>query len=150
MHPQWVQGERTVRLAASLQKLPNGQREAVLLRYLEGRPVAEIAHKKPRLPSELRPELAGSLLELICGKMMAKQQDERYASMVEVVRALDDFLGHPKARTADVLPRAGQQRNRLIRRVLIVAAGFSAIVFAGMGLTIITAHGRFEILSEVK
>jgi RNA polymerase sigma-70 factor, ECF subfamily len=43
-----MQGEQAVRLAAALQSLPEDQREAVRLRYLEGRPVAEIAERLKR------------------------------------------------------------------------------------------------------
>jgi RNA polymerase sigma-70 factor (ECF subfamily) len=43
-----MQGENTVRLAAALQELPADQREAVRLRYLEGRSLAEIAERLDR------------------------------------------------------------------------------------------------------
>jgi RNA polymerase sigma-70 factor (ECF subfamily) len=40
--------ERLVRLAAALSILPEGQREAVVLRYVEGLPLAEVAQKLGR------------------------------------------------------------------------------------------------------
>jgi RNA polymerase sigma-70 factor (ECF subfamily) len=43
-----MQGERAVELAAALQQLPDDQREAVRLRYLEGRSLAEIAERTGR------------------------------------------------------------------------------------------------------
>jgi RNA polymerase sigma-70 factor (ECF subfamily) len=43
-----MQGENVVRLAAALQELPADQREAVRLRYLEGRSLAEIAQRLDR------------------------------------------------------------------------------------------------------
>ena len=43
-----MHGESTVRLAAALQQLPDDQREAVRLRYLEGRSLAEIAERLDR------------------------------------------------------------------------------------------------------
>jgi RNA polymerase sigma-70 factor (ECF subfamily) len=43
-----MRGESAVRLAAALQDLPDDQREAVRLRYLEGRSLAEIAERLDR------------------------------------------------------------------------------------------------------
>ena len=43
-----MHGESTVLLAAALQDLPDDQREAVRLRYLEGRSLAEIARRLDR------------------------------------------------------------------------------------------------------
>lgn len=43
-----MHSENTVRLAAALQELPDDQREAVRLRYLEGRSLAEIAQRLDR------------------------------------------------------------------------------------------------------
>jgi RNA polymerase sigma-70 factor (ECF subfamily) len=43
-----IKGERALRLAAILQTLPAGQREAVRLRHLEGWPVAEVAQALDR------------------------------------------------------------------------------------------------------
>jgi RNA polymerase sigma-70 factor (ECF subfamily) len=41
-------GESAARLAAALAELPDDQREAVRLRYLEGRSLAEIAERMDR------------------------------------------------------------------------------------------------------
>lgn len=52
---------------------------------------SQIMSTLPKRPSELRPEV-DSTLESICEKMMAKEIDQRYASMKEVVTVLTEYL----------------------------------------------------------
>jgi tRNA A-37 threonylcarbamoyl transferase component Bud32 len=59
---------------------------------------AQVITNEPRRPSEVRPEVDAAL-EAICLKMMAKEIDQRYASMKEVVAALTQFLKGGSAKT---------------------------------------------------
>lgn len=51
----------------------------------------QLAYGEPRRPRELQPDIDGRL-ETICLKMIARQPEDRYASMQHVVEDLDEFL----------------------------------------------------------
>ena len=53
--------------------------------------LAQIITEQPRKPSEIRPDVDPTL-EAICLKMMAKEIDQRYAGMKEVVAALTEYV----------------------------------------------------------
>lgn len=57
--------------------------------------IGQIITRDPPRPGQLRPEL-DPRLESICLKMMEKRPEDRYASMSDVVTALEDYLKQPK------------------------------------------------------
>ncbi len=65
--------------------------------------LSQIAGKEPPAPSSLRPGL-DPRLDFICQRMMAKQPDDRFASMTEVGQELQNWL---KAAPLIVPPAAG-------------------------------------------
>ena len=68
---QAIQGEREANVARALETLPEGQREAVRLRHLEGRSLAEIARRLDRTEAA-----AAGLLKRGLAKLRQKLKDE--------------------------------------------------------------------------
>lgn len=68
---QAMQGEREANIARALETLPEGQREAVRLRHLEGRSLAEIARRLDRTEAA-----TAGLLKRGLAKLRQKLKDE--------------------------------------------------------------------------
>jgi serine/threonine protein kinase len=60
-----------------------------------GAVLGKILHETPQPPSELRPDIDPKI-EAICLRMMAKNPQERYASMDEVAHTLANYVRKPK------------------------------------------------------
>jgi serine/threonine protein kinase len=83
--------------------------------------LAQIMKGQPKPPSELRSNLNPEL-QSICLKMMAANQDDRYASMTEVARDLTAFV---KGTPTSVRNSAAPTANETPRPAAIPPAGFS-------------------------
>ncbi len=90
--------------------------------------LVQILTRNPQPPSELRPEVDPQL-ESICLKMMAKQPSDRFASMQQVVEALDGYLTRVSPATrSGVAPRhqsesrSDSATNRAPAAVSVVAS----------------------------
>ena len=79
--------------------------------------LGQIISQEPPKPSEFRRDL-DPRLESICGKMMSKRIEDRYASMQEVASALTDYLKRPAdeeatAEASDASLTAGEEEQQL-------------------------------------
>ena len=89
--------------------------------------LVQILTRNPQPPSELRPDV-DSQLESICMKMMAKRPGNRFASMQQVVEALDGYLKRvsPAPRSLGLRPEPvgteSQPTNRAAAAVSVVAS----------------------------
>ncbi len=89
--------------------------------------LVQILTRNPQPPSELRPDV-DSQLESICLKMLAKQPSDRFASMQQVVEALDGYLTRvsPATRSLGLRPEPvgteSQPTNRAPASVSVVAS----------------------------
>ncbi len=125
--------------------------------------MGQILSSTPRRPSAVKRGIDPAL-EAVCLKMIAKRPEDRFASMTEVVRALDAYLGGrptgvslppaPDASTVS-MPAFGAQppavRGIVIAPWMLVTA--VCIVIAGFGVTwglITTLMKQQAGLDEVK
>ena len=94
--------------------------------------------KEPlRPPSQLNPDISDELSGII-GKMLVKKKEDRYQSMTEVIRALEDYLGLDYAQ-AGFVPTEGQI-GALQENAAIVAgvAGSAVMKLAGLMIGALT------------
>jgi serine/threonine protein kinase len=96
MSPEQVDGDpagiTNYSLGVVFYELMTGMRP---FRGYVGAVMGKILHEAPQPPSELRPEIDANI-EAICLRMMAKNPQERYASMDEVAHTLASYVRKPR------------------------------------------------------
>jgi len=106
--------------------------------------MGQILSAAPRKPSKVKPGVDPAI-EAICLKMIAKLPEERFASMTEVVRALDAYTAGrptgvviPEAYRSSVLPSVDETQPAPSRGIVIAPWMLMTgvlIIVAGFGVT---------------